>query len=141
MFYQLINHAQRFLPYIAFAGGCLNLLFWILYFANVIVLSEEGEALVRGYESAFPFADALLGILLLLAGIGLLKKKSFGTFFLVAAASMAVYLGILDITFYGHQGLYFPLTISSLFALFVNAACIGGGMLGLWFGWYFWRGR
>jgi hypothetical protein len=138
MLNRLVEKAQRLLPYIAFGGGCLNVLFWVLYFANVIVLSEESESLVKGYESAFPFADALLGVLLMLAGIGLLKKRYYGTFFLIAAASMAVYLGVLDITFYGRQGMYFPLTASTVFAMFVNVSCIGGGLLGLWFGWKFW---
>jgi hypothetical protein len=52
---------------------------------------------------------------------------------------MVVYLGILDITFYSRQGLYFPLTASTMFELLINFVCITGGLLASWFGWRLWR--
>lgn len=139
MSYQSKKYFQRLLPYLALGGGALDVLFWIFYFAKVIVPSEADEALVRGFESAFPFADGLMGIMLVCAGIGLLKKKPSGTFFIVAAAAMAVYLGLLDVTFYSRQGLYLPLTFASLCAILINASCIAGGAVGLWLGWKIWR--
>ncbi|MDZ7305373.1 MAG: hypothetical protein ONB44_24900 [candidate division KSB1 bacterium] len=103
MLHRLTTHTQRLLPYLALGGGALNVLFWILYFAKVIAPSEADEHVVRAFESAFPLADALMGIMLFFAGIGLLKKSPSGTFFLVAAAAMAIYLGILDVTFYSRK--------------------------------------
>mgnify|MGYP001595806723 FL=1 len=136
---RLIKYAELILPYLSFAGGALNVLFWILYFSGLVVVSESENGLVSEFESAFPLADAVLGIALLVAGAGLLKRKPYGGFFLVTAAAMAVYLGILDVTFYGRHGMYFPLTMSTLFSLFINAFCIAGGVFGLCLGWRFWR--
>jgi hypothetical protein len=131
--------AARFVPGLVFSGGFMLLLFWMLYYCGVITPGEEDKTMASAYESAFPLADSLLGLALMIAGIGLIKRRFFGTFFLVAAGAMTLYLGILDLTFYVQQGLYFPLTSSNLFLLFVNVFCMLGGSIGLWFGWKFWR--
>lgn len=139
MFPPTKKYFQRLFPYLVLGGGALDVLFWILYSARVIAPSETDATLVKAFESAFPIADGLMGLMLFGAGLGLLKQKPSGTFFLVAAAAMAIYLGILDVTFYAQQGLYLPLTLSTLFLLGVNGCCICGGTIGLWFGWKHWR--
>jgi hypothetical protein len=139
MSYRFLDVVRRFLAYGMFGGGILIVLFWTLYYADIITLNDENRSLVDRFESAFLLADFILGILLFLAGVGLLKKKPFGTFALVAASSMVVYLGILDVTFYTRQGLYFPITSSTMFELMINCVCIAGGILTLWFGWRLWR--
>jgi hypothetical protein len=121
------------------AGGVLIILFWILYFCDAIVLSESDNPLVGGFEEAFPFADGILGTLLVLSGLGILRRKLSGTFFLIAAAAMTLYLGVVDITFYSRHGLYLPITTGSAVELFINTMCIGGGLVGLRFGWKLWR--
>lgn len=131
--------AARFVSGLVFTGGALLLLFWVLYLCGVITPGEEDQTMASAFESAFPLADSLLGLSLMITGIGLIKRRSFGTFFLVTAGAMTLYLGILDVTFYVQQGLYFPLTFSNLFLLCVNVFCILGGGIGLWFGWKFWR--
>jgi len=111
--------------------------FWVLYFGGVI--DSGSDELTREFESAFPLADAALVIMLVAAGVSLLRGRTAGTFCLVAAAAASLYLGILDATFYGRQGHYFPLTGAGLFELAVNLLCIGGGAWGLRRGWTQWR--
>jgi hypothetical protein len=136
---RFMKFAELILPYVSFASGALNVLFWGLYFSGLIVISKAETGLVTDFESAFPVADGVLGVALLIAGAGLLKRKPYGGFFLIAAAGMAIYLGLLDVTFYGRHGMYLPLTMSTVFSLFINAFCIGGGVFGLCLGWRFWR--
>ncbi len=66
---KFLDLTRRILAYVTFGGGVLNILFWTLYFTNIITLSEENRSLVDRFESAFPLADAVLGVLLLFAGI------------------------------------------------------------------------
>ncbi len=136
---RLIQFARRLAACLTLAGGALILIFWMLFLARVIIPDENQHAAAAQFEAAFPFADALLGTMLVLSGVGLLRKKTYGAFALVAAAGMTLYLGILDLTFYGRAGMYLPLTFSSVFLLFINGFCILGGALGLWFGWVIWQ--
>jgi hypothetical protein len=133
------RNGEQLMAYFTLVGGVLILLFWIFYSSGVLIMDESDNPLIGGFESAFPFADAVLGILLVLSGLNLLRRKVSGTYFLIASASMTLYLGILDVTFYGRHGLYVPLNTASLAALFINSICIGGGLIGLWFGWKLWR--
>jgi len=101
--------------------------------------NPESWRALDAYEAAFPLADAGFGATLLLAGYGLLRGHAAGPFLLVGAAAISIYLGLLDLTFYAGHGLYAPVNPSVLLELGVNAACIGGGLLGLRAGWRFWR--
>ena len=131
--------SQRALGFLSLFGGAVNLIFWILYFAGDLDFGIGNECMVQRFESAFPFADGLLAVLLLIAGVGLMRKKPFGTYSLAAGSSISVYLGILDITFYVNGGLYTPWTVSSVFEAFINIFCVGGGLLASFFAWRFWR--
>ena len=121
----------------ALAGGALDLAFWLLYAAGLVAAGQEGPA--ASYETAFPFADALLGFALIGAAVALRLHRSAGPFLLVVAASMALYLGVLDLTFYTRQQLYRLPAWSGILALALNTVCIGGGAAGLWYGWRLWR--
>jgi NAD(P)-dependent dehydrogenase (short-subunit alcohol dehydrogenase family) len=121
-------------------GGVFVLLFWALYFTGAAELGQEHQ-IVAEFESAFPIADAFFCVMLFAASYCLLKGKAPGAFLLVAAGSVSLYLGILDATFYARQGHYSPITATALVELAVNAFCVGGGALALWFGWTFMASR
>jgi hypothetical protein len=129
---------RRTVGWVAIVGGGLVAAFWLLYFATDAALGH-GDPRVVAYEAAFPLADAGLAAALLLAGHCLLRGHAPGPFLLVGAAAVSVYLGLLDLTFYAGHGLYARLSPSVLVELGVNAACVGGGLLGLGAGWRLWR--
>ena len=120
------------------AGGAAIVGFWSLVLAGFVETGATGSAL-HEFEMAFPIADGLLGILLFVAGVSLLRGRVAGVFGLAVAAGMTLYLGILDMTFYARQGIYWPLTGEGLFELGVNAACVGGGLFGLRYSWKLWQ--
>lgn len=121
-------------------GGVFVLLFWTLYFTGAAELGQD-HPIVAEFESAFPIADAFFCVVLFAAAYTLFKGKAAGAFLLAAAGSVSLYLGILDATFYARQGHYSPITGTALVELAVNAFCVGGGALALWFAWRFMAGR
>lgn len=126
--------------WISLVAGSLVVLFWTLYFHGVLDVGAE-DPVVTQYELAFPLPDAILAVALFGAGIRLLLDQSAGPFLLVVAASMSVYLGLLDFAFYAQRGLYAELDGTSLVELVVNVLCIGGGAFGLRIGWLLWSRR
>ena len=131
---------RRVMGWAALAGGVLMLLFWLLYFTEGLSFGQD-DRLLSAFESAFPVVDAVLAIILATAGVCLLRGKPAGTFCLVVAAAMSLYLGILDMTFYARQGFLYPLGDEGSMALALSSLCIGGGVVGLRFGWKLWRGQ
>lgn len=120
-------------------GGLCVIAFWVIYFASTAALGH-GDPTVHAFEGAFLVADAVFAALLLAAGVSLLRRRPAGTFLLVATAAMSIYLALLDLTFYSRQGLY-TADAGSMLELFVNALCLGGGLLGLRCGWTLWTAR
>jgi len=128
---------ERAAAWIAFAGSGLLILFWALYFSGLLEFGSS-DGILAEFEAAFPFADAVLASTLLVAGIGLRRGRRYGVFCLTGGASMTLYLGILDLTFYSTQGMYSPLTSDGVVELVVNFICIIGGLVGLGFSWRLW---
>jgi hypothetical protein len=124
---------------LALAGAVLNLGFWVLYVSHRLEQSASPE--LAAFESAFPLADAMLGCVLLLAGIGLLKNRPAGDFLLVVAAAMALFLGTTDVTFFWRNDLYQPWTGTTIFMGVVHFVCVVGGAFGILYGWRLWRHR
>lgn len=130
----------RRLAWATLGGGLLVAAYWAIYFSDLGAAIREDD-LARAFESAFPLADAVLATLLLAASRALFTGRRSGPFLLVMAASMCLYLGMVDVTFYYRAGLYSTLSAAGLIELGVNALCIGGGAAGLRFGWTLWGRR
>ena len=123
-------HRDRPLAVMAFLGSALLAAFWALYLAGAIALGEPGSA-VAAFESAFPAADALAAGLLAAAGLALWRGRPAGRMVMTAGASMVLYLGVLDLTFYSRQGFFARLGGESLLELALIAACLAGGAYAL----------
>jgi hypothetical protein len=119
-------------------GATLVLLFWTLYFASGLDLGQT-DPVVSAFESAFPIADAIFCIALFAAGFCLLSERGPGAYFLAISGAISVYLGALDLTFYGARGAYFPISGEGLFQLSLSLICIGVGTVALVYAWRFWR--
>ena len=100
-------HRDRPLAVMAFLGSALLAAFWALYLAGAITLGEPGSA-VAAFESAFPAADALAAGLPGRRRGGALAGPPAGRMVMTAGASMVLYLGVLDLTFYSRQGFFRP---------------------------------
>jgi hypothetical protein len=134
------DRPHRGVAALAFVGSALLVLFWVLYFSGILEFGTEDPIMIE-FEAAFPFADAMLASILFIAGIGLWKGRRLGGFCLTGGAAMALYLGILDLTFYARQGMYAPLRSEGAVELAVNLLCIVGGIVALGFSWKLERGQ
>ncbi len=119
-------------------GGVLILAFWTLYFAANETLGLIDPA-YAAFEESFIVADAVLAVLLFATSVSLRRRRVAGPFMLAMAASMCLYLGILDVTFYARNGLFLPFSSAASIQLLVNCLCVGGGCYGLWGAWRMWR--
>lgn len=120
--------------WVAIGGGVSVIAYWTLFFSGAIEGTTTGS-LLHHFELAFPGADSLLAAAAIGAGVSLLRGGSAGVFLLIVAGAMSLYLGVVDVSFYGRQGLYLPLTGPGGFELVVNAMCILGGGYVLRAGW------
>ncbi len=125
---------HRGIAWIAFTGSALLALFWGLYFSGLLEFGQT-ETVLAEYEAAFPIADAVLAAILFTAGIGLWNGRRFGRFCLNSGASMTLYLGILDVTFYTRQGTYSSLGSGGVVELVINFLCIVGALVALATSW------
>ena len=132
------SREPRALGWVLLGGGALMILFWSLYLSGLVDLGQH-DPLVASFESAFVLADTVLGVLLLLAGWKLLRRRPSGPFLMIVAAAMSLYLGLLDLAFYARIGLYGSLTGAAVFELSLNVICIAGGTWCLFAGWRVWR--
>ncbi len=135
---QYLTRSSRLEPRVALAwitlvAGALVILFWVAYFSDTAALGQ-GDPLKAAFEAAFPLADLVFAGMLIATGVLFLLRRQSAVFFLVAAASMSLYLGLLDVTFYARHGLY-ALTPDAITELAINVLCIGGGVLGLRAAW------
>lgn len=132
------NNAKT-LPYMLIAGALLNFAFWSLYYMNVIELTDIEDSIVSSFESAFPVADFVMSIFLILAAVYMLRKKRAGGFFMTVSGSMLIYLAVLDITFYISNGYYSRISPAIIVPVCLNVICITGGTFALIKSWGFWR--
>ncbi len=113
---------------LAIAAGIIS--FWIAFFSTDLVSIDDPhlKEIYLAFESAFPVADIYLSILLIIGGIGLLKKMSFGFLFSLLGGASLVFLRLLDISFNTQHGIYLLGIGEAVLNIFINSLCLGGGI-------------
>ena len=110
------------------AAGIVS--FWIAYFsADMVQISDPVlKEKYLAFESAFPVPDAYLSVVLVIGGIGLLRKKAYGRLFSLIGGASLVFLGLLDISFNTLHGIYRLGFGEAVMNLFINLMCLGTGV-------------
>lgn len=110
------------------AAGIVS--FWIAYFsADIVQISDPVlKEKYLAFESAFPVPDAYLSVVLVIGGIGLLRKKAYGRLFSLIGGASLVFLGLLDISFNTLHGIYRLGFGEAVMNLFINLMCLGTGV-------------
>ena len=130
---------RRAMGWATLVGGVLLVAFWVLYFTGALEIAHD--PMIAAFESAFPIADAVFCVVLFAASRSLFTGRSSGPFLLAWAGAVSVYLGLLDVTFYGGQGAYSAVTATVAFELALNLFCVGGGSVALLAAWRLSNGR
>jgi hypothetical protein len=95
--------------------------FWVAFLAG-LRLSQGVECSHQLQLAQIP-SNAWIVATACLAAIGLHRKRRWGLFSTVAAASAGVYIGLLDITFNIHAGAYSLPFVDLVPELFANLVC------------------
>ncbi len=113
---------------LAIAVGIIS--FWIAFFSTDLVDIDNPhlKEIYLAFESAFPVADISLSIVLIIGGVGLLKKMPFGFFFSLLGGSSLMFLGLLDVSFNTQHGIYLLGIGEAILNIFINSLCLGGGI-------------
>jgi arginine exporter protein ArgO len=110
------------------AAGIVS--FWIAYFSADIVQINDPVLKEKylAFESAFPVPDAYLSVVLVIGGIGLLRKKVYGRLFSLIGGASLIFLGLLDVSFNTLHGIYRLGFGEAVMNLFINLMCLGTGV-------------
>ncbi len=113
---------------LALAVGIIS--FWMTFFSTDIVdIGDPGlKEKYLAFESAFPIPDLYLSMLLIIGGIGLLIKKSYGYLFSLLGGASLIFLGLLDVSFNTQHGIYFLGIGEAVMNGMINLLCLGGGV-------------
>lgn len=115
----------------------LDLLYWVSFFTGGEVQSSH-DPVYLGFESAFPAADAWLGVTVLACAEGLRRRRPWAVFYGIAAGSAFIYLGLMDTLYNLEHDMYAHLTPEMLGEVAINVTCF---VFGPFLMSYVWRHR
>jgi len=118
---------SRLIATLEVVTGVGLILFWLAFF-TVGLAPDKAPPCYYAYEHAFPLPDGVLAILLLVAGILLMKSRPWGRPLSLIAAGALVFLGLLDFSFNLQNGIYLTSTIDLVLNAFINIWCVGFGL-------------
>jgi len=118
---------RRLIASLEIVTGVGLILFWVAFF-TVGLAPENAPPCYFAYEHSFPLPDVLLAILLLVAGILLMKSKPPGRALSLIAAGALVFLGMLDFSFNLQNGIYLTSILDLVLNAFINIWCVGFGL-------------
>jgi hypothetical protein len=106
------------------------LLFWTAFFTVGLAPATPPPGYFA-FEHAFPVPDVLLAVALLVAASFLLDgragRQRRGRVLSAACAGALLFLGVLDISFNVHNGMYAISALDTVLSLSINAWCVGFG--------------
>jgi hypothetical protein len=118
---------RRLISALEIVTGAGIILFWVAFF-TVGMAPDPAPAGYFAYEHSFPLPDGLMSILLIIAGILLLKDKRPAMVMSLVAAGALIFLGLLDFSFNLQNGVYTASTLDLAINGFINAWCVGFGL-------------
>ncbi len=113
---------------LALAAGMIS--FWIAFFTSDLVQIEDPKLRedYLAFESAFPVPDTCLALVLIIGGVGLLRRKAYGRLFSLIGGAGLVFLGLLDVSFNTQHGIYTLGLDEAIMNLSINLLCLGTGV-------------
>jgi len=104
------------------------ILFWIGFFTIGLAPETPPEGYFV-FEHSFPPPDCMLSVLLIIAGVFLLKGRYCGIVLSLVASGGLMFLGILDASFNIQNGMYAITPLDTLLNAFINLWCFGFGLV------------
>ena len=119
---------NKVLSVLAILTGVGLLLFWLGFFTFDLAPANPPPGYFE-YEHSFPLPDIILACALIVAGILMLRGKSWGARLALVCSGALLFLGLLDFSFNIQNGIY-GLSLSELLLNgFINLWCILFGVV------------
>ena len=118
---------RRLIASLEIVTGVGLILFWIAFF-TVGLAPDMAPPCYFAYEHSFPLPDGILAILLLIAGILLMRSRPAGRPLSLIYAGALVFLGLLDFSFNLQNGIYLTSIVDLVLNAFINLWCAGFGL-------------
>lgn len=114
---------------LALAVGIIS--FWITFFSTDLVNISDPhlKEIYLAFESAFPIPDMYLSLILIIGGIGLLRKMAYGFLYSLLGGASLIFLALLDISFNAQHGIYLLGIGEAIMNVFINLLCLGVGII------------
>lgn len=114
---------------LALAVGIIS--FWITFFSTDLVNISDPhlKEIYLAFERAFLIPDMYLSLILIMGGIGLLRKMSYGFLFSLLGGASLIFLALLDISFNVQHGIYLIGIGEAVLNVFINLLCLGAGII------------
>lgn len=132
-----LPRAGRFILGVLIFGVLATLAYWVVWFGidREILASAHSDA-YYAFENSFPLADLWMAGAGLLAIVALLRRRASALFWCIAAGSISIYLGLLDVLFDLENGIYrSPDTGGVIVELTINVLTLSMGAVVLLWAW------
>jgi len=118
---------RRLIASLEIVTGVGLILFWIAFF-TVGLAPEKAPPCYFAYENSFPLPDGILAVLLLAAGILLMRSNRAGRTLSLIGAGALIFLGLLDFSFNLQNGIYLTSVVDLVLNALINLWCVGFGL-------------
>ncbi|NLI70048.1 MAG: hypothetical protein GX364_04170 [Firmicutes bacterium] len=122
------NGKNSWISVLAILTGIGLLLFWVGFFTIGLAPADPPPGYFE-YEHSFPLPDIILALVLIIAGILMLKENSTGKWLGLVCSGSLVFLGLLDFSFNFQNGVYALSTTELLLNGGINLWCVVFGLI------------
>ena len=127
----------RFILGLLIFGVVATAAYWVVWFGidRDILASAHSES-YYAFENSFPLADLWMGVTGFLASIALVRRRASALLWSIAAGSISIYLGLLDVLFDLENGIYHsPDTGGVVVEILINALTLSMGVVVVAWAW------
>jgi hypothetical protein len=127
----------RFVLGLLIFGVLATLAYWVVWLGidREILASAHTES-YYAFENSFPLADLWLGLTGVGASVALVRRRASALLWTIAAGSVSIYLGLLDVLFDLENGIYHsPDTGGVLVEIVINVLTLAMGAVVLAWAW------
>ena len=97
---------RRVIPAMLVVAILLDIIYWVLWFADRSAIASRHTRAYYDFENAFPLADLWLGIACVAALVTFVRRRPAALFWLLAAGAAGLYLGSMDLLYDLEHGIF-----------------------------------
>lgn len=127
----------RFILGVLIFGVLATLAYWVVWFGvDREILASAHTDSYYAFENSFPLADLWMALTGVAASVALVRRRPSALLWCIAAGSISIYLGLLDVLFDLENGIYrSPDTGGVIVELIINVLTLSMGLVVLIWAW------